>query len=67
MVIGQQKGLQVLVELLRRLIVEALDGGLFQRAIHPFDLAVGPGVSGLGQAMLDAIFAANAVKTVPAW
>ena len=57
----------MLVELLRRLIVEALDGGFFQRAIHPLDLAIGPRVSGLGQAMLDALFTANADKTVPTW
>jgi uncharacterized membrane protein len=41
--------------------VEALNGGLFERAIHPFDLTIGPGVSWLGQTMLHAIFVPVAV------
>ena len=41
------------------------DGGLLEGAIQALHLAVGPGMSGLGQAMYDALFAANAVETVP--
>lgn len=40
----------------RGCVVIALDGGLFQRPIHAFDLAVRPGMIGLGQATLDAVF-----------
>ena len=63
-VVGQQKGLQVLVELLRGLIVEALNGGLFKRAIHPFDLAIGPGVLGLGEAMIDVGLGASQLEAM---
>ena len=66
MIVGQQEGLQVLVELRGGLVVEALDGGLLDGPIHALDLAVGPGVGRFGQAVLHAVFAANAVETVPA-
>ena len=33
--------------------MKALDGRLFDRAVHPFDLAVSPGVGRLGEALLD--------------
>ena len=33
----------------------AFDGGLLDRAVHPFDLAVGPGMPDLGEAMFDAV------------
>ena len=34
-------------------IVEALDGRILDGAVHPLDLAIGPGVLGLGQTMID--------------
>ncbi len=64
-VVGQQKGLQVLVELVGGLVVEALDGGFFDGAVHALNLAVGPRVRRLGQAVLHVVFPANAVKAVP--
>jgi hypothetical protein len=64
-VVGQQKGLQVFVEFLRALVVKALAGGFFTGAVHALDLAVGPRVSRFGQAVLHAVFPADAVKTVP--
>ena len=42
------------VELVRGFVMKALDGRLFDRAVHAFDLAVGPGVGRLGEALLDA-------------
>ena len=66
MVVGQQKGLQVLVELVGGLVVKALHGGLFNRAVQARGLAVGPGVGRFGQAVFHALCAADAVKTVPA-
>lgn len=36
-------------------VVEAFDGGVFDRAVHAFDLAVGPRVIGLGQPVLNAV------------
>ena len=43
----------------------ALHRRLLNRAIHALDLAVGPRVSRFGQAVLHAVFAANAVEAVP--
>ena len=34
-------------------VVVALDGAVFDRAVHPLDLSVGPGVPRLCEAMLD--------------
>jgi hypothetical protein len=44
------------------------DGGLLERAVHPFDLTVGPGVIGFSQTMLDAKFLPGPVEgmTAPA-
>src|SRR3546814_12126933 len=38
-----------------RRVTEGFDGGLLDGAHHPFGLAVGPWVIGLGEAMLDAV------------
>jgi hypothetical protein len=45
-------------------LVPAFDGGLLDRPVHPFDLAVGPGMLDPGQAMLDPIFTAAHVEHV---
>ena len=42
----------------------AFDGGALDGAVHSFDLTVGPGVVGLGEPMLDAIFAADLVEAM---
>ena len=65
MIVGQQEGLQVLVELRGGLVVEALDGGLLAGPVHALDGAVGPGVGRLGEAMRHAVFPTDAVKAVP--
>ena len=41
------------IKLFGRLVMKAFNRRLFQRAIHPFDLAVGPGVGRLGEALLN--------------
>ena len=41
-------------ELLIIVVVIAFDGGLFQGAMHAFDLAIRPGMARLGKALLDA-------------
>jgi hypothetical protein len=38
--------------------VEALDGGVLDRAVHPLDLTIRPRVSDLGEAVLDAVLLA---------
>jgi hypothetical protein len=45
-------------------VVIALDSGLFNRAIHALDLAVGPEMARLREAVFDAVLGANAVKQV---
>src|SRR2546423_12077111 len=55
---------QVGSELVVAVIVVAVDGRLFDRAVHPFDLPIGPWVMGLGQAMLDALGSADLIKSV---
>lgn len=65
-VVGQQKGLQVHIELVGGLIVEALNGGFLEGAIHALNLVIGPRVGRLGQPVLHAILAVDTVKTVPA-
>ena len=48
-------------------VVVPLDGRLFQGAVHPLDLAVGPGVGHLGAAVLDAVFGTHGVEQVWRW
>ena len=45
-------------------VVEALDGRFLDRAVHPLDLSVGPGMLDLGEPVLDAMFVADAVEDV---
>ena len=52
-VVGGDKVCQVAAELVVGFVVEAPDGGLFDRPVHPLDLAVGPRMLRLGQAMVD--------------
>ena len=42
------------VELVDRFVMKALNGGLFERTIHPFHLAVDPEVGRFGKALLNA-------------
>ena len=63
MVTGQDKDLQVLVQLGGGLVVKALDRRFLNCAVPSLDLAVGPGKSGFGQAVLQIELAAEAVKT----
>src|SRR5438046_9759391 len=45
-------------------IVIAVDGRLFDRAVHPLDLPIGLWVIGLGQRMLDAVGWAGLIEAV---
>jgi hypothetical protein len=45
-------------------VVVVLDGGFLDGAVHAFDLAVGPGMLHLGEAMLDAVLLATRVEHV---
>ena len=54
-VVGGQKVGEMRAQLIVAVVVEALDGGFLDRAVHPLDLAVGPRMVDLGEAMLDAM------------
>ncbi len=43
----------VLPEVLVGLVIEALDGCLLEGSVYAFDLAVGPGMVGFGQTMIE--------------
>ena len=45
-------------------VVVALHRGLFDGAVHTFDLAVRPGMIGFGQPMMDAVHTTAPVKRV---
>jgi len=49
-------------EFLERGVVKRLGRGLLDRPVHPLDLAVGPGLEGFGQAMLDAVPLAERIE-----
>ena len=65
-VVGQQEGLQVLIEFVGGLVVEALDGGFFAGTVYALNLAVGPGVCRLDEAVRHAVFSADLGKAVQA-
>lgn len=52
----------MLHKLVMSLVVVTLHRGIFERTIHPFNLAIRPWMVWLGQPMLDAVFTADAVK-----
>ena len=51
-------------ELIVAIVVIPLDGGILDCAVHPFHLAIGPGVFDLGQAVVDPMLLADSVKDV---
>ena len=61
-IVGHQEGCQMVTKLLMSIVVVAIDGGFLERSIHALDLAVRPGMIGFGEAMLDAMLGADAVK-----
>src|SRR4051812_38976445 len=46
-------------------VVEHLDGGIFDGAVHPLGLAVGPGMIRLRQLVGDPVLTADPVEDVP--
>ena len=53
---------KVLPKLVVAVIVEALDGGILDRAVHALDLTIGPGMARLRQAGLDAEIGASCLE-----
>ena len=54
------------VELIVVVVMVTLHSRLFERPVHAFHLAIRPGVVGLGQAMVDAVASAGAIKGMSA-
>ena len=61
-VVGVDEVGEVLAEVLMGFVVEAFDGRFFDGSVHAFDLAVGPGMFRLGQAMIDVGFGAGELE-----
>jgi hypothetical protein len=55
---------QVVFELVVLIAMIAFDAGLLDSAVHPFDLAVGPGVLDPGEPVIRVIFVAADVEHV---
>ena len=53
---------EVALELRVAVVVIALDGGFLDRAVHTFDLTIGPRMPDLGQLVLNAVLATAHVK-----
>ena len=61
-IVCRQEGLQVLLQLIVAVVVIPFNRCVLQRPVHPFDLPVGPRMIDLGEAVLNAVFPANAVE-----
>ena len=65
-VIGADEVVEMLPELLVAVVMIKLDGRFLDGSVHPLDLAIGPRVIGLGQAMLDAVILAGTIELMAA-
>ena len=63
-VVGEQEGVQMVIELRRCLIMIEFDGGIFDRSIHSFDLAVGPRTGYQSAAVFDVVLDAELAEWV---
>ena len=43
-------------------VVIPFHGGLFERTVHPFHLAIGPGMVGFGQPLVNPMLMTDAIK-----
>jgi|SRR5579859_187106 len=62
----QQRSSHVCTKLGVAVVMEVVNGGLFDGAIHTFDLSVGPGMPGLCEAMIDSVQKTDPVEGVSA-
>ncbi len=63
-IIGADEVGEVGAQLIVRRVVEALDGGFLDGAVHALDLPVRPRVPRLGEAMVDAVLGAGILERV---
>jgi hypothetical protein len=61
-IVGVDEVVEVRSQLCVAVIMVAFDAGLFDRLVHPFDLAASPLVPNLGEPVLDPVFVAAHVE-----
>ena len=61
-IIGVDEVVKVGVELPMAFVMIAFDGGVLDRPVHAFHLAIGPGMLDFGEAVLDPVFFASHVE-----
>jgi hypothetical protein len=61
-IISHQEGMQLLFQVVMGFAVRLFHGGLFEGAIHPFYLAIGPGMVGCGQPMVNTMLMTDTIK-----
>ncbi len=66
MIVGVDEELKMLPELVVAVVMVALDGGVFDGAVHPLNLTIGPRVVRLGEPVLDTVLATDLVEAVDA-
>jgi hypothetical protein len=63
-ILGVDEEPQVLPELIVALVVVAFDSRFFEGAVHPLDLAVGPGVVRLGEPVFDVVLTTDLIEAL---
>ncbi len=63
-IVGIDEVVEVGFELLMAVVMVAFDSCLLDRSVHPFDLAIGPGMLDLGEPVLDTVLVAAEVEHV---
>ena len=52
----------MLFQVVMSLVVIIFHGGIFERTVHTFHLAIGPGLGGFGQPMVTTMLMTDAIK-----
>lgn len=61
-VIGHQDTVEMLFQMLMRLVIVFLDWGFFSCSVHALDLAIGPGVIGVREPVFNGMFITDTCK-----
>jgi hypothetical protein len=63
-IIGHRESMQMFLQVVMSLVVIHLHVGFFACAVHAFHLAIGPGMVGFGEPMVDAMLMADAIEDI---
>ena len=63
-IVGVDEVAEVRGQLGMAVVVVAFDGGFLDSPVHPFDLAIGPGMLDLGEPVFDVVLVADPVEDV---